>query len=227
MPDAYVQALALGLDAAWRRLPAGERRATADAFAAALATADPVRTETYSLTGLKAGIDLLVWRLAPSLEDLETAAARALRTGMGRWMTVGQSFLGLIRESQYVAKPTSQEQSLFEGERSRYLVVYPFTKSTDWYLTSKEVRQGSMNEHMKVGRGYPAIRQLLAYSFGLDDMDFLVAYETDDLPAFSALVRDLRSTEGRRSTLRDTPILVGVHRPIAEIVDLLGAGEPD
>jgi chlorite dismutase len=227
MPDAYVHALALGLDPAWRRLPGAERRATADAFAAAVGTDDPVRTETYSMVGLKPGIDLLVWRLAPSLDDLETAAARALRTGMGRWLTVRESFLGLIRESQYVARPTSQEQSLFEGERSRYLVVYPFTKSTDWYLTSKEVRQGSMNEHMKVGRNYPQVRQLLAYSFGLDDQDFLVAYETDDLPAFSALVRDLRGTDGRRSTVNDTPILAAVHRPIGEIVDLLGAAEAD
>jgi chlorite dismutase len=227
MPDAYVHALALGLDPAWRRLPAETRRTSADAFAAAVATGDPIRTETYSLAGLKAGVDLLVWRLAPTLDDLETAAAAALRTGMGRWMTVRESFLGLIRESQYVAKPTSQEQSLFAGERSRYLIVYPFTKTADWYLTSKEVRQGSMNEHMKVGRGYPTVRQLLAYSFGLDDMDFVVAYETDDLPAFSALVRDLRATDGRRSTVRDTPILTGIHRPIADIVDLLGAAEPD
>lgn len=227
MPDAFVHALALGLDPAWRRLPAVERRRAADAFATVVMTADPVRTETYSLTGLKAGVDLLVWRLAPTLEDLEAAAACALRTGMGRWMTVRESFLGLIRESQYVSKPTSQEQSLFEGERSRYLIVYPFTKATEWYLTSKEVRQGSMNEHMKVGRGFPTVRQLLAYSFGLDDMDFLVAYETDDLPAFSRLVHELRATEGRRSTVRDTPILTGVHRPIRDIVQLLGAGEPD
>jgi len=227
MPDAYVHALALGLDPAWRRLPPAERRATADEFAAAVRTDDPVRTETYSLIGLKPGIELLVWRLAPSLDELESAAALALRTGMGRWLTVRESFLGLIRESQYVARPTSQEQSLFEGERSRYLIVYPFTKSTDWYLTSKEVRQGSMNEHMKVGRNYPQIRQLLAYSFGLDDQDFLVAYETDDLPAFSALVRDLRGTDGRRSTVNDTPILAAVHRPIGEIVDLLGAAEAD
>ncbi len=227
MPDAFVHAIALGLDPAWRRLPADVRRSTADTFARAVATADPIRTETYSMVGLKAGIDLLIWRLAPTLDDLEATASHALRTGMGRWMTTRQTFLGLIRDSQYVAKPTSQEQSLFDGDRSRYLVVYPFTKSTEWYLTSKEVRQGSMNEHMKVGRGYPAVRQLLANSFGLDDMDFLVAYETDDLPAFSALVHDLRSTEGRRSTVRDTPILAGVHRPIGEIVDLLGAAEDD
>ncbi len=227
MPDAYVHALALGLDPAWRRLPAAERRATADALAVALQTDVSVRTEVYSLIGLKPGIDLLIWRLAPSLDDLETAAARALRTGMGRWLTVGESFVGLIRDSQYVAKPTSQEQSLFDGDRSRYLIVYPFTKATDWYLTSKEVRQGSMNEHMKVGRNYPQVRQLLAYSFGLDDQDFLVAYETDDLPAFSALVRDLRGTDGRRSTVNDTPILAAIHRPIGEILDLLGAADAD
>jgi chlorite dismutase len=223
MADQYVHALALGVDPAWRRLPDADRRATAAAFAEAVDADGDVSTETYSLIGLKAGVDLLVWRLAPSFDALEIAAARTLRTGLGPWLTVRESFVGLIRESQYVAKPTSQEQSMFTGERSRYLIVYPFTKSTDWYLSSREVRQGSMNEHMRVGHGYPQVRQLLAYSFGLDDQDFVVAYETDDLPAFSALVRDLRSTDGRRSTVRDTPILTGIHRPIREILGLLGA----
>ncbi len=225
MPDSYVHALALGLDPAWRRLPADERRETAAAFAEAVATDERVRTETYSMIGLKTGVDLLVWRLGPSLDVLEVAAARALRTGIGGWLSVRQSFVGLIRGSQYVARPSSQEQSLFDGDRSRYLIVYPFTKSTDWYLTAKEVRQGSMNEHMKVGHDYPQVRQLLAYSFGLDDQDFLVAYETDDLPAFSSLVHNLRSTEGRRSTVRDTPILAAIHRPIGEILAMLGAAE--
>lgn len=220
----YVQALALGLDPAWRHLPAERRRSTAASFEAAM-DAGGIVTETYSLIGLKPGIDVLVWRLGPSVEALEEAAARLLRSGVGASMTVRQSFLGLIRESQYVAKATSQEQSLFRGERSRYLVVYPFTKSTDWYLSSREVRQGSMNEHMRVGHGYPQVRQLLAYSFGLDDQDFLVAYETDDLAAFSGLVRDLRGTDGRRSTVRDTPLLLGIHRPIGEILSMLGAAE--
>ena len=223
----YVQALALGLDPAWRHLPAERRGSTAATFEAAMDAGPRIATEAYSLIGLKPGIDLLVWRLGPSVDALEEAAARLLRSGIGAWMTVRQSFLGLIRDSQYVARATSQEQSLFQGERSRYLVVYPFTKSTDWYLSSREVRQGSMNEHMRVGHGYPQVRQLLAYSFGLDDQDFLVAYETDDLAAFSSLVRDLRGTDGRRSTVRDTPLLLGVHRPIGEILARLGAAEAE
>jgi chlorite dismutase len=219
----YVHALALGLDPAWRRLDRDERCRSAEQLAAAVGAPSEVSTFAYSMVGLKAGVDMLLWSLAPSLEALEEMTAGTLRTGMGSWMRVRHSFIGLIAASQYVKRPTSQEQSLFSGERSRYLIVYPFTKSADWYLLAQGERQRVMNEHMKVGHRYQQVRQLLAYSFGLDDMDFLVAYETDDLPAFGELVRELRSTESRRSTVRDTPILTGIHRPIAEITALLGA----
>lgn len=219
----YVHALALGLEAGWRHLDRDERCRSAEQLAAAVKAQSEVSTFTYSMVGLKTGVDLLLWSLSPTLEALEEKMAEALRTGMGSWMSVRHSFLGLISASQYVKRPTSQEQSLFSGDRSRYLIVYPFTKSTDWYLLSQEARQNVMNEHMKVGHRYHQVRQLLAYSFGLDDMDFLVAYETDDLPAFGDLVRELRSTESRRSTVRDTPILTGIHRPIEEITALLGA----
>lgn len=219
----FVHALALGLDAAWRRLPTEERCQSADELAAAVSAKSEVTTFAYSMVGLQAGTDLLLWNLAPSLDALEERSASVLRSGMGRWMAVKESFLGIIQPSMYVKKPTPQEQSLFSGERSRYLIVYPFTKSSDWYLLGREARQGIMNEHMRVGHDFPNVRQLLANGFGVDDMDFLVAYETDDLPEFGDLVRALRGTESRRSTIRDTPILTGIHRPIAEITALLGA----
>jgi chlorite dismutase len=222
----YIQALALGLDPAWRRRTDDERHEDSSRFAEAAAATehDGVRSLSYSSIGLEPGVELLFWRMAPSVDVLETSAAALFRAGLGRWLTVTHSLIGRIGSSQYVRKPTDQEQSLFAGDRARYLVVYPFTKSIDWYLLSKEARQGVMNEHMRVGHEYPMIRQALAYSFGLDSQDFVVAYETDDLPAFGDLVRALRSTESRRSTVSDTPILLGIHRPIDEILSLLGAG---
>ena len=221
----FVHALALGLDPAWRRVSDDVRHADGAAFCTAVGGAanDGVRTYTYSMVGLQPGVELLIWRLGSSMEALEAAAALAMRSGVGRWMSVRESFVGRVGPSQYVAKPTGQEQSLFTGDRSRYLIVYPFTKSTDWYLLSRETRQGVMNEHMRVGHQYPMVRQLLAYSFGLDDQEYIVAYETDDLAAFGDLVRALRATESRRSTVRDTPILLGIHRPIEAITELLGA----
>ena len=219
----YVQALALKLDPAWRRLPERERCEDAAAFCRAVDGCRDVTTFTYSMIGLQPGAELMLWRLAESLDLLEEAAAAVLREGIGRSLHVAESLLGIIQPSQYVKRPTEQEQSLFSGERSRYLVVYPFTKTAEWYLLGQAARQGIMNEHMRVGHEYTQVRQLLAYSFGIDDQDFLVAYETDDLAAFGNLVRELRGTESRRSTVRDTPILTCVHRPLIEIMGMLGA----
>ena len=162
--------------------------------------------------------------MADSIEAIEETAADLLTAGIGRWMTTSLSMIGLTRPSQYVKRPTTQEQSLFTGERSAYLVVYPFVKSIEWYLAPAEERQEAMKGHMRIGHAYPQIRQLLAYSFGLDDQEFIVAYETDDLVAFQDLVRDLRATEARRSTVRDTPIISGIHRPLDEILGMLSDG---
>jgi chlorite dismutase len=87
---------------------------------------------------------------------------------------------------------------------------------------SREARQGMMNEHMRIGHEYEDVRQVLLYSTGLDDQEFIVAYETEDLPRFQSLVIDLRSTEARRYTLRDTPIFTAIHRPLREALSLIG-----
>jgi chlorite dismutase len=222
-PGVFIQALALGIEPAWRRYPADHRRTDVAAFCSAdgEAAADGVTSTLYSSVGLEPGVDLVLWRHAADVDSLERAAARLFRTSLGGWLTVRYSLIGRTMPSQYIAKPTSQESGLFGGERSRYLVVYPFTKSTDWYLQSREERQQVMNEHMKVGHRYPSVRQALAYSFGLDDQDFVVAYETDDLAAFGDLVRELRGTESRRATVRDTPILLGILRSADDLAELL------
>lgn len=220
--ERYVHSWLLRLDPAWRRLPATERQADVAAFSAAAERAEArLLQHAYSTIGLRAEGDLLLWRMAESVKTIEETAAELLTAGIGRWMTPTQSMIGLTRPSQYVKRPTSQEQSLFTGERSAYLVVYPFVKSIDWYLAPAEERQEAMKGHMRIGHAYPQIRQLLAYSFGLDDQEFIVAYETDNLVAFQDLVRDLRATEARRSTVRDTPIITGIHRPLDEILGLL------
>lgn len=220
--ERYVHAWLLRLDPAWRRRLGDERRADIDAFCGAADRATGrLMQHAYSTIGLRAEGDLLLWRMAERLEDVEETAADLLAAGIGQWMSPAISMIGLTRPSQYVKRPTAQEQSLFSGERSKYLVVYPFTKSIEWYLASAEERQEVMKGHMKVGHAYPQVRQLLAYSFGLDDQEFIVAYETDELIAFQDLVRALRETESRRSTVRDTPIITGIHRPLGEILGLL------
>jgi chlorite dismutase len=225
--ERFVHAWLLRLDPTWRRLPADERRRGVDAFCAAVErTERRLLQHAYSTLGLRAEGDLLLWRMAERLEDIEQSAADLLASGVGRWLTPAASMIGLTRPSQYVRRPTAQEQSLFEGERSRYLVVYPFVKSTEWYLTPAKERQAVMRGHMRVGHRYPQVRQLLAYSFGLDDQEFIVAYETDDLVGFQDLVRELRETESRRATVRDTPLITGIHRPIGDWLTMVDGETP-
>jgi len=117
----YIQALAFGLDPAWRRLSDDERHEDGCRFAEAYVAGEleSVRSVAYSSVGLEPGVDLLLWRMAPSVDALEATAAGLLRAGLGRWLTVRHSLIGRIGPSQYVRKPTDQEQSLFSGERSR------------------------------------------------------------------------------------------------------------
>lgn len=215
MEQVFIQYILLHLDPAYRRLDDATREQGRADFAAAVHSSG-IRTYSYGMTGLKAQCDLMLWRIDPSLEKLQENTASLLKTGIGRYMTISHVMTGMTRPSVYVKKHTSQEQAMFEMDRQKYLVVYPFVKTADWYLMSREARQGMMNEHMRVGHEYPSVRQLLAYSFGMDDQEFIVAYEMDELEVFVELVMALRNTEGRRYTLRDTPLYTGIYRSIED-----------
>jgi chlorite dismutase len=220
-PTTFVQFLFYRLDPAWRRLPAGERACRTTELAETIESTDGISTYAYNTTGLKAGTDLLLWRTGADVAQLQESASRIQQTTLGAYLDITYSYFGLVRVSTYVKRQTPQEQAALEQERGTYLVVYPFTKTIDWYLLSKATRQGMMNEHIKVGHDYPNIKQVLVHSFGLDDQEFIVSYETEDLLEFQSLVMDLRSTDGRKYTLSDTPIFACVHRPLREVLELL------
>jgi chlorite dismutase len=217
----WVQAQALAVDPGWRRLSYEQRCDDAADFRRAVGSEREARTSWYSM--LRPDAQILVWRLAGSPEALEEASARALNTSLGRWLVPRHSFWGRLGDSPYVRREHPEVPPLFSGERRRHLVVYPFSKTGEWYLLDADQRRRLMADHIRVGRSHPAVRQLLAYCFGIDDQEFLVAYETDDLADFSELVRELRATEARRFTAMDTPVLTGTHRPIEELLHLLGA----
>jgi len=218
----FVQYIFFKLDPAWRRLSEDERTRGRCEFARVVEQTAGVKTFSYSTLGLKVDSDLMLWRIADSLDDLQEILAQLLQTGLGRYLQVTYSLFGMTRPSTYTKRRTTQEQAVDEQERLRYLTVYPFSKTTEWYLMSKEARQGMMNEHMRVGHEYAKVRQVLLYATGLDDQEFVVAYETEDLYSYQGLLIALRSTEARRYTLKDQPIFTCIHRPLSETVALLG-----
>ena len=217
----FVQYLTLKTEPAWRQLPEEERRRSRAEFAEEL-ECEGIKSYAYSTLGLKTGADLFLWRMSEGPDRLQESLSRLLLTGLGRYLQITNSFIGLVRSSTYVRRQDTQEQAIFEQQRLKYLIVYPFSKTTEWYLMSKEARQGMMNEHIRIGHEFAKVRQVLVYSTGLDDQEFIVSYETQDLEAFQQLVIALRDTEARRYTLRDTPIFTCVYRSVPETLALLG-----
>jgi chlorite dismutase len=176
----------------------------------------------YNVFPCRADTDFLLW--SAQIADEEEAAALFVRQyaheteEWRRYVRPVQTLWGFTRPSTYSRGKSEQDIDPFEEERCRYLVIYPFSKTKDWYLMSMDSRQGMMNEHIKLGKQYFDIKQLLLYSFGLQDQEFVVSYEMQDLVRFSELVNALRSTEARRYTLLDTPLITGVFQGLEEWV---------
>ncbi|MFQ5550294.1 MAG: chlorite dismutase family protein [Gemmatimonadales bacterium] len=167
----------------------------------------------YGAAATSGMADLLVWSSAPAADDYDVFlrnvadAVQALRPDLA----LADVLWGYSRESQYTAKKSPREMNPNSEDRSKFLSVYPFTKTHEWYQLSAADRQEVMNDHIAIGKRHGNVRQLLLYSYGLQDQDFVVAYEYDDLVAYSQLVGELRSSLGRPFTECDTPIYTGVY----------------
>ncbi|MCA1564755.1 MAG: chlorite dismutase family protein [Acidobacteria bacterium] len=180
---------------------------------------------TYSITGLRSNADLMIWRIGYSLDPIQEMTARINRTGVGRYLEATQSFLSMTKRSMYIDKdnPEHVEDRLhIVPGQSNYLFVYPFVKTRDWYARSVEERQEMMDEHIRIGSKYRSVKLHTTYSFGLDDQEFVVAFETDEPADFLDLVQELRETKASSFTLRDTPMYTCRQRTLAECLDALG-----
>lgn len=182
------------------------------------------KVHIYQVFPAEAGSDILVWS-ATTIED--KCDTTRLFKGYARATNLYRRFIrpvdilwGYTRPSEYTKVRSTREIDPFSGTRKPYLVIYPFVKTVNWYLMSREARQGMMNEHIRIGKQYDQIGQLLLYSFGVQDQEFVVIYEMEELTLFSQLVQELRSAEGRRFTERDTPLHSAIYHPAEETLAL-------
>jgi chlorite dismutase len=179
-------------------------------------------THFYTVFPARSDTDFLIWS-AWEIDEKDQAAKaftgyNSATEGWRRFVRPAQVLWGFTRVSQYSRGKSEQDMDPINDPRAAYLVVYPFSKTKEWYLMSMDARQGMMNEHIKMGKQYFDIKQLLLYSFGIQDQEFVVSYEMEDLTRFSDLVNTLRSAEGRKYTLLDTPLITGFHRSVEEFV---------
>jgi chlorite dismutase len=211
------------VDAAWRAVPAGEREAQKAALNAAVESfSDRLQLRAYSVVGMRGDADFLLWQIADSLDDVQALATAVMATPMAPYLSMPYSYLAMTRRSVYVSADEAREREKLHPADSKYFFVYPFVKTREWYQLSLDERQQMMNQHITVGRKYPSVKLNTTYSFGLDDQEFVVSFETDNPEDFLDLVMELREAKSSLYTLRDTPIFSCVAKSLPEVLDTLG-----
>jgi chlorite dismutase len=198
----FVKYTFLKVDPAWRRLDAEERaRHKREVLAACEDFATDHLLQAFSLVGTRGDADLMLVAETENLDRIHEFHVVLAQAGLLGWAAQPYSFLGLRKASEY----SDELRTTPRGFRGRYLFVYPFVKTRAWYALPREERWRIMQEHIRVGRETPEVDNHTTYCFGLDDQEFVVAFDTDDAAAFLDLVQRLRTTEASSYTLRDTP----------------------
>jgi chlorite dismutase len=210
------------IDPAWRALSTDERAAGKQSFESAVASySDRLQIRAYSVIGMRGDCELLLWQIGENLEDIQALHSSILGTPLGPHLSTPYSYLAMTRRSQYVSPDEASERLHLHPADSKYFFVYPFVKTREWYQLPADERQALMNEHIRVGRKYPSVKLNTTYSFGLDDQEFVVSFETDEPADFLYLVVELREAKTSLYTLRDTPIFTCVSMSLRDALDTL------
>ena len=221
MEGQYVAYTYYRIDPAWRRLPVEERQAAKDAFAEVVEdfTDRFDHLRAYTTTGVRAETDFFLWKITDRYEALGELGAALNGTPLAGWLTTPYSYLATTKASQYT---NARRARKLVPQGSPYLVVYPFVKVRPWYSLSESDRRRAMDEHIRIGREeFPGIKNHTSYSFGIDDQEFMTAFECDEPADFMHLMLRLRDSEASAYTERDVPIFVGQYVTIREALAAL------
>ena len=168
----------------------------------------------YSTVGFRPDADLMMWWVGETPEDLQQLTAEFRRTGIGKRLELRYAFMGVVRPAEF---SKDHLPAFLKGEAPRkYLCVYPFVRTSEWYLLPPEERATMLREHGEIGREFPDVLANTTSSFGLGDWEWILAFEADDLPRIVDCIRRLRAAEARRYTKEEIPFVTGIRK---ELVD--------
>ncbi len=180
-----------------------------------------IKFRSYSTLGLRDDADILFWFAAKTVEDIQDVMSKIYLTVFGKYIIPSLTYLSCTRPSIYARKGRTIS-FIADLEPLKYVVVYPFVKTREWYLLSREERQAMMEEHIDVSEKYPMVRLNTTYSFGIHDADFMLAFESDSLRDFQDLIMDLRETKVSRYVKIDTPMIACVNKDLLPLIRSLG-----
>jgi chlorite dismutase len=214
----FVKYTFLKLEPAWRRQSAQQRASHKYEFASACRNfAQDHLLRSFSLIGTRGDAELLLISQATNLDAIHEFHVILGQSGLMGWADIPYSYLAMTKPSEY----SNEARLRIRPGHSKYLFVYPFVKTREWYQLDQSQRQQFMSEHIRVGREFPSVDLNTSYSFGLDDQEFVVAFESDNPSDFLDLVQRLRTTKASAYTKRDTPTFTCIECSVERALNAL------
>ena len=174
----------------------------------------------YSTIGFRADTDLMLWLIAGSPELLQDALVALRRTAAGRELDPVWTFMGVVRPAEFTP---DHAPAFVKGEPpKKFLNVYPFVRTPDWYLLPESERAGLLRNHGEIGRGFPDVLANTTSAFGINDWEWILAFEADHLQRIVDCIRSLRAAKARLYTKEEVPFVTGVRKDVrAAVGDLV------
>lgn len=232
----YVRFSVFQVDPKWRLIDKDERELHKEEFESVIADRiSKMMIYSYALVGTRGDADFLLWQACSDLEQLHDLATAINHTALGGYLSLPHSYFSMTKRSIYLnryeneyiasyggAKVVDRSRIAINPQGSDYLFVYPMAKTREWYKLPHEERQRMMDEHIRIGHQWPDVKLNTTYSYGLDDQEFLVAFESDYPGRFLDLLMALRFTESSSYTLFDIPAFTGLAKSMKETLDSIG-----
>ncbi len=175
---------------------------------------------TYSTVGFRPDADVMMWWVGETPQDLQQLTAEFRRTAIGKRLELQYAFLGVVRPAEF---SKDHSPAFLKGEPpGKYLCVYPFVRTAEWYLLPPEERASLLREHGEIGREFPDVLANTTSAFGLGDWEWVLAFEADDLPRIVDCIRRLRAAEARRYTKEEVPFVTGIRKEFVDAARDLG-----
>ncbi len=170
----------------------------------------------YSTVGFRPDADLMLWLIAASPEELQEALVAFRRTAAGRLLDPAWTFMGVVKPAEFTP---DHAPAFVKGELpKRFLNVYPFVRTPEWYLLPEGERAGLLRAHGEIGRGFPDVLANTTSAFGINDWEWILAFEADDLQRIVDCIRALRSAKARLYTKEEVPFVTGVRKDVRDAV---------
>jgi chlorite dismutase len=175
---------------------------------------------TYSTVGLRADSDLMCWWIGPTPDALQDLRVAFGRTAAGRGLDLVHAFLGVVRPAEF---SKDHSPAFVRGEEPRrYLCAYPFVRTPEWYLLPREDRAAMLREHGEIGREFPDVLANTTNAFGINDWEWILAFEADALDRIVDCIRRLRDAKARLYTKVEVPFVTGIRKDVrAALADLV------